>query len=59
MRQMSLPGGESGAKFCRSASSRDTPSWVARAASRARRALGAGGTGMDAIDRDPYNFSDA
>src|SRR6202035_1270950 len=53
MRQMALPRGESGAKSCRSASSGDTPSWVARGAEQARRALGAGRAGMDAIDRDP------
>jgi len=34
MRQMALPRGESGAKSRRSASSGDTLSWVARAASR-------------------------
>ena len=34
MRQMALPRGKSGAKSCRSASSGDTPSWAARAATR-------------------------
>src|SRR5215831_9196796 len=34
MRQMALPREESGAKSCRSASSGDTPSWAARAASK-------------------------
>ena len=34
MRQMALARGESGAKSCRSASSGDTPSWAARAATR-------------------------
>ena len=34
MRQIAFPRGESGAKSCRSASSADTPSCVARAASK-------------------------
>src|SRR5690348_11341767 len=53
MRQMALPSGGAGAKACRSASIRGYAQLVGPGSGQARRALGAGGAGMDAIDRDP------